>query len=66
MVLGHVFIFSVSENNQLKAMLKKVLMLVLDRQVLGLFTKNSLAGETQVVLGGLPIYLNLFLSSMSD
>lgn len=47
-------------------MLKKVLMLVLDRQVLGLFTKNSLAGETQVVLGGLPIYLNLFLSSMSD
>lgn len=46
---------------------KKVLMLVLDRQVLGLFTKNSLGGETQVVLGGLPIYLNLFtLSSVSD
>ena len=47
-------------------MSRKVLMFVLDRQVLGLFTKNSLGGETQVVLGGFPIYLNLFLSSTSD
>ena len=41
-------------------MSRKVLMFVLDRQVLGLFTKNSLGGETLVVLGGLPIYLTLF------
>lgn len=47
-------------------MSRKMLMFVLDRQVLGLFTKNSLGGETLVVLGRLPIYLTLFLSTMSD